>query len=132
MLVSVDADQLYRWPPLSKAVLAGEEPTAVTSLLEDDSVLDRIDRPTPVLRPPGRGHRLRAGTLPGAHQDAAIHGLRTLEHGRRLDDAVQAARSVVVVGSGFIGCEAAASLARRWDPHHVGHPRERAQGDSAR
>ncbi len=42
-----------------------------------------------------------------------MHALRSLDHGRRLVDAVGEARSVVVVGSGFIGCEAAASLAGR-------------------
>ena len=51
--------------------------------------------------------------LPGVDPAAEVFTLRSLEHGRRLVDAAETARSAVVVGSGFIGCEAAASLAGR-------------------
>jgi 3-phenylpropionate/trans-cinnamate dioxygenase ferredoxin reductase subunit len=51
--------------------------------------------------------------LAGVDPTAEVFTLRSLEHGRRLVAAVERARSVVVVGSGFIGCEAAASLAGR-------------------
>ena len=39
--------------------------------------------------------------------------LRSLTDARRLRQAATGARSAVVVGAGFIGCEAAASLAMR-------------------
>ena len=50
--------------------------------------------------------------VPGA-QSAGVHYLRSRHQAREVRDAAAAARSVVVIGSGFIGCEAAASLARR-------------------
>ncbi|MBP2367606.1 NADPH-dependent 2,4-dienoyl-CoA reductase/sulfur reductase-like enzyme [Pseudonocardia parietis] len=48
--------------------------------------------------------------VPGA--EGALY-LRTLADARVLCDRVGQARSVVVVGSGFIGCEAAVSMALR-------------------
>lgn len=133
-LVSADPDAPYQRPPLSKAVLAGEEPAEVTPILEDDSAWVRIDRRLGtrvdaldtdrrrVRTDDGRElvyERLVLATgseptvLSGADPGARVFTLRSLEHGRRLVDAVEDAQSVVVVGSGFIGCEAAASLAGR-------------------
>lgn len=51
--------------------------------------------------------------LPVADEDADVHYLRSLDDARRLHAAATHARSAVVIGSGFIGCEAAASLAFR-------------------
>lgn len=51
--------------------------------------------------------------LPTAEDDADVHVLRSLELARELVTAAEQARSAVVIGSGFIGCEAAASLAKR-------------------
>ncbi len=42
-LVSTDLDEPYERPPLSKAVLAGEEPVEGFPILEDDSVWEQID-----------------------------------------------------------------------------------------
>lgn len=133
-LVSTDADQPYQRPPLSKAVLSGQEPADVTPILDDPTVLDGVDlrlgTRVEVLDTGGRRVRTDDGTwlayerlvlatgseptaLPGADPAAPVHTLRSLEHGRRLVEALQDAHSVVVVGSGFIGCEAAASLASR-------------------
>ena len=42
-----------------------------------------------------------------------MHALRSLTEALTLREAAAQATSAVVVGSGFIGCEAAASLARR-------------------
>jgi NADPH-dependent 2,4-dienoyl-CoA reductase/sulfur reductase-like enzyme len=133
-LVSADPDPPYQRPPLSKAVLAGEEPAEVTPILEDDSVWARIDRRLGTRVDALDTDRRRVRTddgqelayerlvlatgsdpadLPGAGPGARVFALRSLEHVRRLVDAVADARSVVVVGSGFIGCEAAASLAGR-------------------
>lgn len=50
--------------------------------------------------------------VPGG-DDPRVHVLRSLADARRLRQAAENARTAVVIGSGFIGCEAAASLARR-------------------
>jgi 3-phenylpropionate/trans-cinnamate dioxygenase ferredoxin reductase component len=50
--------------------------------------------------------------VPGA-EDPEILVMRTVENSTRLQDRVEENGNVVVVGSGFIGCEAAASLALR-------------------
>ncbi len=50
--------------------------------------------------------------VPGA-DDPEVLVMRTLENSARLKDRVGKGDRVVVVGSGFIGCEAAASLALR-------------------
>ncbi|MGJ9422916.1 NAD(P)/FAD-dependent oxidoreductase [Aeromicrobium sp. CF3.5] len=133
-LVSDDADAPYERPPLSKTVLAGEEPAEGSPILDDDSVWSRIDRRlgtyVEALDTDRRQVRTSQGdelsydrlivatgsrpsALPGADPDSRVFTLRSLEHARSLVDAVEGARSVVVVGSGFIGCEAAASLASR-------------------
>jgi 3-phenylpropionate/trans-cinnamate dioxygenase ferredoxin reductase subunit len=46
-------------------------------------------------------------------EGSGVHYLRSREQAREVRMAAAAASSAVVVGSGFIGCEAAASLARR-------------------
>lgn len=133
-LVSADPDRPYERPPLSKAVLAGEEPAEGSPILEDDPHLAQVElrlgaqvesldvHHRQVHTSDGRElgyERLILATgsqpnrLPGVDPGAQVFPLRTLDHSRRLLDAVGSARSVVVVGSGFIGCEAAASLAGR-------------------
>jgi NADPH-dependent 2,4-dienoyl-CoA reductase/sulfur reductase-like enzyme len=133
-LVSGDPDAPYERPPLSKDVLAGETPAEGSPILDDDSVWGQIDRRLGVhveaLDTDRRrvrtsdGHELgyerlivatgsRPKPLPGADPDARVRTLRSLDDARQLVDAVKDSRSVVVVGSGFIGCEAAASLAGR-------------------
>lgn len=133
-LVSADPDEPYERPPLSKAVLAGEQPADGSPILEDDSVstqiefrlgthVDTLDTDRRRVRT-SDGRELayerlilatgsQASALVGADPGARVFTLRSLEHSRRLLDAVKDSRSVVVVGSGFIGCEAAASLAAR-------------------
>ncbi len=49
--------------------------------------------------------------VPGATE--ALHRLRFVDQARELRAAAEHARTAVVIGSGFIGCEAAASLALR-------------------
>ena len=51
--------------------------------------------------------------LPDVEAGAEVHLLRSFADARRLVTSAGHARSAVVVGSGFIGCEAAASLALR-------------------
>lgn len=133
-LVSADPDQPYERPPLSKSVLAGEQAAEGSPILEDNSVMaqvdlrlgtyvDTLDTDRRRVRT-AEGHELayerlilatgsEASALPGTDPGARVFPLRSLEHSRRLVDAVGRSRSVVVVGSGFIGCEAAASLAAR-------------------
>ncbi len=133
-LVSADRDLPYQRPPLSKDVLAGHEPPVVTPILENDDALGEVE-----LRLGTRIEALDTGRqsartdrgeelayerlvvatgsdpvpLPAVDDEAQVFHLRSLEHARRLLDVVDVSRSAVVVGSGFIGCEAAASLAGR-------------------
>ena len=125
----------YQRPPLTKEFLRGErEPDELP--LEDEAWFAEHDvdvrsaaaaaRARPRARGPcapadGRElaydalrarHRLRAAApaRPGA-EDPAVLTLRTLDDARRCARGRRAGRAAVVVGSGFIGCEAAASLA---------------------
>ncbi|GAB3242780.1 NAD(P)/FAD-dependent oxidoreductase [Kineosporia babensis] len=134
VLVSADPDAPYDRPPLSKDFLRGDQPEDEMGLL-DDGELSRLevtwasDRVTSV--DTGRKHvGTRDGSgytyrhcvfatgsnpadlpVPGG-DDSALLRLRTLEDGRRLKAAVAGAKTVAVIGSGFIGCEAASSLRR--------------------
>ncbi len=59
-------------------------------------------------------HRLRAGAPPIAGAGSArVHVVRTVHDSARLATAAPPGARVMVVGSGFIGCEAAVSLALR-------------------
>ena len=58
------------------------------------------------------GARARALTLPGAELDGVLP-LRTLDDALRVAEAALSARSVCVIGGGFIGLEVAAALRAR-------------------
>ncbi|BBQ00903.1 oxidoreductase (plasmid) [Burkholderia sp. SFA1] len=58
------------------------------------------------------GARVRKLDCPGATLDA-VHYLRDLRDARRLAHSAQAARRAVVIGGGYIGLEAAASLRQK-------------------
>lgn len=58
------------------------------------------------------GSRNRALPVPGAGL-AGVHGLRTLAEARAVREALHRARSLVVVGAGFIGLELASAARRR-------------------
>jgi 3-phenylpropionate/trans-cinnamate dioxygenase ferredoxin reductase component len=62
--------------------------------------------------------------VPGA-DDPAVRVLRTLDHLRELQRRLGTGTSAIVIGSGFIGCEIAASLRMR------GHPVELVSDESA-
>ncbi len=134
VMISEDTAAPYHRPPLSKDFLRGEsgedalplEPLAFyrdgdTELMLADSVVavDPLAR-TVIFRSGGhlRYEKCILATgcepvqldVPGA--GTALR-LRWLEQGRRLRQRAQTARSAVVIGSGFIGCEAAMSLAQR-------------------
>lgn len=132
LLVSADDDEHYERPPLSKGVLTGEDPAERQPILDEDDLAEvevRHGVEVGVLDPVGHrvlGEGLDVGyqrlvvatgsapvPFPGAAEDADVHYLRSLADGRRLAEAAASAGSAVVIGSGFIGCEAAASLAGR-------------------
>ncbi|MET3808714.1 NADPH-dependent 2,4-dienoyl-CoA reductase/sulfur reductase-like enzyme [Nakamurella sp. UYEF19] len=134
VLISEDEAAPYRRPPLSKGYLRGESGEDELSfdsvefytvgddeLLLDDSVVS-LDAGT-------RSIRTRAGreftyqncilatggepnTLPVTGGEK-VPVLRWLAQARGIRDQAQSATSAVVVGSGFVGCEVAASLAAR-------------------
>lgn len=133
VVLTADVDTPYMRPPLSKDVLAGNAP-AEPEPIDEDALLDRVDLRTGVhvvsVDAATRTAHLADGTqvhaerivlapgsvpaqLPGVADGAPVHTLRSLADARRLTEAAGSARTSVVIGSGFIGCEAAASLATR-------------------
>lgn len=125
----------YRRPPLTKEYLRGETPrdelpmqddrwydendvelhltTSATALDRERMVVETEDGEFPydvcVLATGSEPLRL---PVPGA-EDPEILLMRTVEHSTRLQERLAEESRAVVVGSGFIGCEAAASLSIR-------------------
>jgi 3-phenylpropionate/trans-cinnamate dioxygenase ferredoxin reductase subunit len=153
----------YQRPPLSKDLLRGEtEPDQLPladgrAFYDDHGIAVRFDRAL-ALRP-GRHDVVLAGgetitytncvlatgaaplrlPIPGAELDG-VHVLRTVADAMALRTAAAPGARVLVLGSGFIGCEAAASLAARGcvvtlvsqEPLHVEHWGDAlAQGEAA-
>ncbi|MTB72588.1 NAD(P)/FAD-dependent oxidoreductase [Arsenicicoccus sp. MKL-02] len=132
-ILTADEHPPYQRPPLSKDVLRGElapEPVAIDGAdpelagitVELRTRVNRIDPDARVVHAGGReipyaALVLASGAtptpLPTAEPDADVHLLRSLADAERLVEAASHAHSAVVIGSGFIGCEAAVSLARR-------------------
>lgn len=131
LVLSADPDLPYERPPLSKDFLRGDtEDVALHPpewFVERDVDLRHGERVTEVDVEAHTvtvdGERIPYGALvlacgagpsplpvPGGERALL---LRALADARRLRDAAADARSAVVVGAGFIGCEAAASLAMR-------------------
>lgn len=137
-IVILSAEQYppYDRPPLSKTVLTGDDervdlkpaefydeqeidlrlgsrvvavqPSAHRVTVEHDGERSEVEYGTLVLatgllprRFPGEG-----GDLPG------VHVIRTYDDAVALRDELSGARRAVVIGAGFIGCEAAASLSK--------------------
>lgn len=138
ILASDDDRPPYQRPPLTKDFLRGET-TADDLPLEDDDwyakhdvevVLDEVTSLDPSARKArtagGRELLFAAAVLatgarptrlpvPGA-DDPAVHVIRRVRDSAALRELTMPSRPpvrVAVIGSGFIGCEAAASLARR-------------------
>lgn len=136
ILISADEHLPYSRPPLSKDYLRGE--TEEDSLLleppefyRDQGIQVRLqvqaetlDRASQTLTLAGgqvisyRQCILATGATPAAlpvpgADHRGLRLLRSRRDARDLRHAAAQARSAVVVGSGFIGCEAASSLARR-------------------
>ena len=134
-IVTADEHLPYDRPPLSKDLLRGETHPDDVWLHPDGFYADRDieivrDAPVGALDPAGTvtlddGRRIGFATcvlatgarpvrppVPGTDRPT-VHDLRSLTEALTLREAAAKATSAVVVGSGFIGCEAAASLARR-------------------
>jgi NADPH-dependent 2,4-dienoyl-CoA reductase/sulfur reductase-like enzyme len=136
VLVSGDEYLPYSRPPLSKDFLRGESeeddlPLEDEGFYRHHDINVRLRTRAQALDTDHRvvtlsdGETLRYGRcilatgaspkplpVPGA-EGSGVHYLRSRHQARQLRAAAGSARAAVVVGSGFIGCEAAASLARR-------------------
>lgn len=132
VVLSDDTAAPYDRPPLSKDFLRGDAEASSLSLGEEYGEKDItlvLGATVAELDAAARTVRTAAGetyaytacvlatgaapvTLPvPGGDDERVLTLRSLAEGTALRDAAAAASSVVVIGSGFIGCEAAASLA---------------------
>jgi 3-phenylpropionate/trans-cinnamate dioxygenase ferredoxin reductase subunit len=135
-ILSSEAYAPYNRPPLTKEYLRGEAsredlPIQDDGWYEDNDVGLRLSTVVAGLDRDGRMVTLDDGEelpynacvlatgsepirlpIPGAH-DPEILVMRTVENSNRLQGRVAEGDEVAVVGSGFIGCEAAASLSLR-------------------
>ncbi len=135
-ILTPEPDNPYVRPALSKGFLRGEADAGDIGLQDDDFYADNhieVRRETTVeaLDPASRTLTLAGGEtleyercvlatgsepvripVPGG-DDPAIHTLRSLSDARNLRERVEGAQTAAVIGTGFIGCEAAASLAMR-------------------
>ncbi|MEV4312362.1 FAD-dependent oxidoreductase [Actinocrispum sp. NPDC049592] len=121
----------YDRPPLSKQVLSGTWEPAKVSLRKDADYADagiglrlgatavRLDTDARVVEL-ADGYRVgydgliiatgvRPRMLPDGHQLKGVHVLRTLDQSTAFRAELLAAARLVVIGAGFLGCEAAAS-----------------------
>lgn len=135
ILLSAESYLPYERPPLTKEFLRGEVgrdelPMQEAAWFEENNVEPRIattvnalDRERRVLETedgdvPYDACVLATGSepiripVPGG-EDPDILVMRTIENSERLKSRVGEGSTVVVVGSGFIGCEAAVSLSMR-------------------
>jgi 3-phenylpropionate/trans-cinnamate dioxygenase ferredoxin reductase subunit len=140
----------YNRPPLTKEFLRGESEAADLAL-EDaawfakHAVTLRRGRPAVDLDRPARCVHLEGGQevpydacvlatgsaperppVEGA-QDPDLHTIRTVDDALRLRAAARPGTRAVIVGAGFIACEAAASLVRRGVEVVLVAPEERPQ-----
>jgi NADPH-dependent 2,4-dienoyl-CoA reductase/sulfur reductase-like enzyme len=136
VILAAEPHAPYRRPPLTKEFLRGRI-TPDELPIEDDAWFRRHDvelrtaTPVAALRPDDREVDLVAGgtlaygecvlctgsepvrpPLDGADLPG-VHVIRTRDDSAALGAAVRAGVRVTVIGSGFVGCEAAASLAMR-------------------
>jgi NADPH-dependent 2,4-dienoyl-CoA reductase/sulfur reductase-like enzyme len=136
MLVGEEAVHPYARPPLSKDFLRGDSsedslPLQPSARFAEQAVAVRLSRRVEGLDPDTRTATLDGGgqvrydncvlatgarptvlPVPGADHPS-VRYLRSLASAQALRVTASSARSAVVIGSGFIGCEAAVSLARR-------------------
>jgi 3-phenylpropionate/trans-cinnamate dioxygenase ferredoxin reductase subunit len=135
-MISADDEPPYQRPPLSKDFLRGDAddgdlPLEGKDFYREHDITLSLGDAALSLDPDARTVTTAAGEtvsyancvlatgsapvrppVPGAdHEDVLV--LRSAASARRLRETASHARSAIVVGSGFIGCEAAVSLARR-------------------
>lgn len=131
LLLTADEHPPYERPPLSKESLRGGEPELTPNASADGldgveirlgTTVDAVDLDARAVRAGGEEIPFASLVLaPGAHPrvldgvdaDAEVRVLRTYADLERLAESAGHARTALVVGSGFIGCEAAVSLALR-------------------
>lgn len=135
-MLSADEHAPYNRPPLSKEYLRGESGEEVLALeepsfyrengidlrlettatgLDIDAKAVAVDGSEPVefdVCVIATGCKPAPLPVEGATADGVLY-LRSRSDAERLRSAAESARSAIVIGSGFIGCEAAASLSRR-------------------
>lgn len=128
-ILTADTDEPYQRPPLSKEFLRGDVDdvsmhpsswfTERDLNVTTGAPVDAIDVQAHTVTAAGRRYEyahliLASGAsptpLPVPGGELALQ-LRSLQDAGRLRAAAQRAESAVVIGAGFIGCEAAASLA---------------------
>lgn len=127
VLVGDEPEPPYERPPLSKEFLGGADvkPARKAEWYADNGVELRLGTRATAVDTHARTVRLDDGEdlgydalvlatglrprrLPGFDGER-VHHLRTAADARRLRDALTAAKHVVILGAGFIGCEVAAS-----------------------
>jgi len=134
-LLSAEEHPPYQRPPLTKEFLRGEQQRADLWLEDEQWYVDNgvdlrlgtraegLDLHRGVVRAGSREHPFDACVLatgsrpkrppfPGG-DDPGLLTMRTLDDSERLRASAGPQDAVVVIGAGFIGCEAAASLAMR-------------------
>lgn len=136
VLLGAEEELPYERPPLSKEALKEPNDVAVKPIherawYEERSIDLRLEDPAEgLLLEEGRiatrsgerlafdrcllatGGRVRRLELPGLEDDE-LHYLRSLADSRRLAEALQPGRRMLIVGGGFIGLEVAASARAR-------------------
>ena len=131
LVLSADGDLPYERPPLSKDFLQGDTDDVLLHPAEwftDRDIDLRHGRPVDAIDVDGHSvtvdgeriaYRALVLALGAAPSPLPVPGgerallLRALADARHVRSAAAAASSAVVIGAGFIGCEAAASLAMR-------------------
>ena len=150
LLVGDEAHAPYERPPLSKAVLTGEQDAARCALREaaawETDRIERVHARVAALDPGAHAvvleggrrigyHRLLLATggrarrlqVPGAELPDVLK-LRTVDDALALAPRLAPGRTIVVVGGGFIGLEVAASARQRGCEVHVVEGGERLLG----
>ncbi|MFB1295664.1 NAD(P)/FAD-dependent oxidoreductase [Mycobacterium sp. pW049] len=125
-IVTADTRPPYQRPPLSKDFLRGETddaPMDITRPFETtlQTPVETIDVGRRLVTAGGMRYEYDALVLAcgASPQPLPVPGgekallLRSFDDAKRLRDAATSAKTAVVIGAGFIGCEAAASLAIR-------------------
>ena len=138
-IVGDEEHQPYNRPPLSKAALSSDLSHDELKFRQRDSVADvkwilgsaaeKLDAETrEVTLADGTSHTfdalvvatgIRPRLLPIPGPTKGLHTLRTLNDAQSLKAAIKPGSNVVIIGSGFIGCELAATATKLGATVHV-------------